>query len=164
MPLTRDPRKLAEQAERARQWQADSAIRYEQGRKEKALNGGKTKRNPAAAKRKRVRKRERFARAYLSEEYVEFVHSLACSAPRCQRTDIEAAHVGKPRSRGGRWDEIAPLCSIHHSEQEKRTPRFNATYGVDLESVAAAVALRWMEKTKGACWAVDRQTMGPRGV
>lgn len=107
--------------------------------------------------RKRGRKAgQRFERAFHSVGFVKWVKSLACSVPGCERTDIECAHVGKPRSRGGTWQEVAPLCAPHHRQQEKRTAAFNREHGVEMEWIAAAVALRWM------AWTRDRETMGPR--
>lgn len=99
---------------------------------------------PQAAKRRRKRQRQRFKAAFHSPGFVRWVKSLACSVPGCQRTDIECAHVDRPRSRGGRWFEVAPLCVPHHREQEKRTDWFNGRYGIDLRLIAAAVAQRWM--------------------
>lgn len=91
----------------------------------------------------KVKRATRFERAFLSVEFVAFIHSQPCAAPGCYRTDVQCAHVGKPRSRGGRWYEIAPLCAAHHQEQEKRTKQFDAKYRTDLESIAAGLALRW---------------------
>lgn len=120
-------------------------------------------RSRAELKRTPLKKRgrnahKRFEAAFHSVGFVKWVHSLGCSVPNCQRTDIEAAHVGKPRSRGGRWTEVAPLCAPHHREQEKRTPWFNEKYGIQLEWIAASVAQRWM------AWTEDRPAMGPRQV
>ena len=105
-------------------------------------------RKPVGRNAKRVRRR--FQEAYHSKWFVLWVKSLACSVPGCERTDIECAHVGRPRSRGGKWWECAPLCKPHHRAQEKRTPAFNREHNIDLESIAAAVALRWKERTKAA--------------
>lgn len=94
------------------------------------------------------RKRERFRRAFLSPAFVRWVKSLGCTVPGCERDDIEAAHVDRPRSRGGRWYEIAPLCRPHHREQEKRTDWFDRQYGTDLRLAASAVAQRWLAFAK----------------
>jgi hypothetical protein len=102
---------------------------------------GLAARNPDRASAK-------FADAFLSKEYVEFIHSLGCCTPGCRKIDIEAAHVGPTRANGGKWYEIAPLCSAHHREQEGATEKFNAKHGVDLVDIAAATALRWKERTK----------------
>ena len=89
-----------------------------------------------------------FEKAFLSSEYVEFVHSLGCCIAGCRKVDIECAHVGSTRKNGGRWYEIAPLCKAHHREQEGRTQAMNEKYSVDLLDIASATALRWREKTK----------------
>ncbi len=106
-----------------------------------------------------ARAKAQFERAFLSEAYVDFVHSLGCSVPGCSRTNIECAHVGKTRKNGGKWYEIAPLCGAdprdgwegHHPIQESiGTEAMNKRHGIDLLLIAAAVALRWRERTKGA--------------
>jgi hypothetical protein len=91
-----------------------------------------------------ARRAKRFAEQFHSDAFVSWVHSLACAVPGCQRTDIEAAHVGRTRARGGTWQEVAPLCAPHHREQEGRSRAFGARYGIDLDAIAAAVAQRWM--------------------
>lgn len=91
-----------------------------------------------------------FEKAFLSEEYVEFVHSLGCCVPGCRKVDIECAHVGSTRKNGGRWFEIAPLCAAHHRTQEGRTNAFNEKFGIDLLSIAAATAQRWLALIKEA--------------
>jgi hypothetical protein len=148
--MRRDP-------ETYRAWQRRSRERYQQKQREKGRRTGLDRR--AGLKRhkrpnpvNRTRQAKRFEAQYLSSAYVEWIHSLPCSIPGCTRTDIEAAHVGRPKSRGGRWWEIAPLCGAdfpgHHQEQEKRTPYVNEKYGVDLEAIAHAVAQRWMAYTR----------------
>lgn len=96
----------------------------------------------------KAKRATRFERAFLSREYVAWIHSQPCAIPGCGRRDIQCAHVGKPRSRGGRWYEIAPLCGDawpgHHQEQEKRTSAVNAKYGIDLEAIAAGLAFEHM--------------------
>lgn len=92
----------------------------------------------------RERRAREFAKAFNDPGFVAWVHSLGCSVPGCWRTDIEAAHVEKPRSRGGVWTGVAPLCARHHDAQEKRTDAFNADHGIDLYLIADAVAQRWM--------------------
>lgn len=92
----------------------------------------------------RERRARAFAKSFNDPGFVAWVQSLGCSVPGCRRTDIEAAHVDAPRSRGGDWTGVAPLCAPHHERQEKRTDAFNAEHGVDLYLVAAAVAQRWM--------------------
>ena len=89
-----------------------------------------------------ARKARRFEAAYHSPAFIAWVHSLACAVPGCQRTDIHASHVVS-RARGGTWQDVAPLCSAHHRAQEGRTRQFNEEHGIDLEGIAAAVALRW---------------------
>lgn len=98
------------------------------------------------------RSKAQFAKAFHSEEYVEFVHSLGCAVPGCNRTNIQCAHVGPTRRNGGMWYEIVPLCGPafnwkgHHAEQEGRTEQFNAEYGIELIDIAAATALRFKER------------------
>lgn len=124
--------------------------------KRSALKPGKPlARGAAIARTTRIKAKgrkapQRFAAAYHSTAYVEWIHSLGCSVPPCARTDIEAAHVVRPRSRGGKWWEVAPLCTPHHRMQEKRTAAFNAEHGIDLESIASAVALRWRQFAEAA--------------
>lgn len=93
------------------------------------------------------RKRERFERAYLSPAYVAFIHSLECAVGSC-RNAAECAHV-RSRAAGGRWDEIAPLCPVHHRESHAMgLQSFQHRYGFDLCNVAHATALRWLAWTK----------------
>jgi hypothetical protein len=94
------------------------------------------------------RKAAKFADAFLSAEYVDFVHSLGCCTPGCRKTDIECAHAGPTRANGGRWFEVVPLCSAHHREQEGRTNAFNEKHGIDLIDIAAATALRWRSRSE----------------
>lgn len=107
-------------------------------------------RKPETVKRRRERKAKRFGVQFHSDAFVEFVHSLGCCIPGCRREDIQAAHVGRTRGRGGQWWEVAPLCGAeypgHHQEQEGRTPYMNERYGVDLELIASATAQRFLEK------------------
>lgn len=103
------------------------------------------------ARPKRLGKNEKraaaqFVKAFHSEDYVRFVHSLGCAVSWCRRTNIECAHVGSTRRNAGRWYEIAPLCTEHHREQEGRTHWFDKKYGTDLMATAAATALRFREK------------------
>jgi len=102
---------------------------------------GLAARNPDRASAK-------FADAFLSKEYVEFVHSLGCCTPGCRKIDIEAAHVGPTRANGGKWYEVVGLCREHHREQEGRTDSFNEKYSLDLVDIAACIALRWKERIK----------------
>lgn len=153
-----------EQVRRSRQRKQESAARYQEKRKARARSGGGLVRGkglkrsrhlspvPTTARGK-ARKRERFERAFHSVEFVLFVKSLGCCVPGCERTDIQCAHVDRPRSRGGRWFEIAPLCGSedrpgHHREQEKRTKWFNRKYGIRLELIAAATAQRFLQRVK----------------
>lgn len=46
------------------------------------------------------------------------------------------------------WYEIAPLCRLHHREQEGRTKAFEAKYGLDLEDIASRVAMEWKKGAK----------------
>jgi hypothetical protein len=89
------------------------------------------------------RARKQFKRAFLSRSYVLNIKSKKCEAPDCWRTDIHCAHVEKTRKNGGWWYEIAPLCSVHHAEQEGRTDAFDKKYGTDLRARAAAHAFDW---------------------
>ena len=93
-----------------------------------------------------VRAEAKFADAFLSREYVLFIHTeLLCCIPGCRKVP-ECAHVGPhTRKMGGKWYEIAPLCPEHHREQEGQTERMNRKYGVDLVDIAAATALRWKQ-------------------
>ena len=98
----------------------------------------------AATARRQARSRAKFRRQFHSDAFVDFIHSLGCVVPLCTSEQIEAAHVEK-RSRGQRvtWEAVVPLCVWHHHEQEGRNAEFEARYGLDLESIAAATALRW---------------------
>lgn len=105
----------------------------------------------APVTRDTAKRQRRFERAFLSSAYVAWIHAQPCAVPGCTRSDIECAHVGRPRSRGGCWYEIAPLCSLHHREQEKRTAWSDAKYGTDLEGRAAGLAQEWMAFTREEC-------------
>ncbi len=106
----------------------------------RAKNQMRRRRPLARVTKNRAKRVARFERAFLSREYVAWIHSQPCAIPGCRRRDIQCAHVGRPRSRGGRWYEIAPLCAVHHAEQEKRTSAVNAKYRIDLEAIAARLA------------------------
>jgi hypothetical protein len=110
---------------------------YRAPRKPKGLRA----KNPERAARK-------FEDAFLSKEYVEWVHEHGCVIPGCRKVEVHAAHVGPTRACGGKWFEIVGLCPDHHREQEGDTEGMNEKYGVDLIDVAAWLAMRWKERTK----------------
>lgn len=111
---------------------------------------GRLERHAPLRKANHARRLVRFTAAFHSKGFVLWVKSLACSVPGCERADIQCAHVDRPRSRGGRWYEVAPLCGPHHREQEKRTDWFDRKYLTDLRSTASAVAFRWMAYARDA--------------
>lgn len=147
--------------------------------------GAPLQRKVAVRKRDPERVAKKTRRNFGPDLYREWFHeSLMCCVPGCGRVDVQQAHVVHTRGMGGaggRWYETAPLCPPHHTEQEGRTPAFDAKYGLNLESVAAATALRWMQTVKPGphatedewetfrgllaelAWQRDRETIGPRG-
>lgn len=62
--------------------------------------------------RRRLRALERFKTQFHSEEFVRFVKSLPCR--RCGRRPSEMHHE-PPRSRGGTWEDVSPLCRDCHT-------------------------------------------------
>lgn len=116
--------------------------------------GGPLKRSPLksgkwstaeAKKRRRARARARSARQFGPRSFRDFVHALGCVVTDCYRVEIQMAHVVK-RSQGGTWQDVVPLCWVHHAEQEPSTERFEEKYNLDLASIAAATVLRWKER------------------
>lgn len=116
------------------------------------------KRTPLTRKRRmkrvnRARRARLFAKHFHSDAFVAWVHSLACTAPGCYRTDIHAAHV-KGRAVGGTWESIIPLCAVHHAALHAYgRPLAEAEWGHDLDLVADAIQLRW------AAWTADKASM-----
>jgi hypothetical protein len=126
----------------------EKARAFERKRRSGLRPGPGPRRKKPIARVNRKRRATRFERAFHSPGFVAWMKEQDCAVPGCERTDIECAHVDRPRSRGGTWQEIAPLCRPHHREQEKRTARFNRKYGIRLELVAAGYAQRWMAFVK----------------
>lgn len=64
---------------------------------------------------------------------------------------VEAAHVcGKTRGAGA-YDrgEVAPLCRLHHAEQEGRTARFEHNYGLSPMVIAKQLEARYVLRDFG---------------
>lgn len=119
----------------------------------------KLKRGADMRRRKRIRARnperaERlFERNYLSEEFVTWIHSLACVVSGSGGSSwdpIVAAHV-RSKGAGGRWSDIVPMLRSLHDELHQIGVRsFEKKYEVDLQLAAAAVVQRWKAFTKAA--------------
>lgn len=110
----------------------------------------KTRVKPVNAKRKKAN----WARAYGSDERVEFVASLPCVVQRpsspCAGT-IENAHVANGgRGRKADADRVAPICTAHHQELHQIGQQsFEARYGVDLKVAARITEMRWQIASGG---------------
>lgn len=94
-------------------------------------------------KRNAKRKASEWARAYGSEERVEWVQRQPCAIcgyPVCQNCHIGTGGIGRKADA----DHIAPLCSDHHRELHQHGQQtFEATYGIRLDAVARNTALAY---------------------
>lgn len=80
-----------------------------------------------------------------SPEYVAYIGDLPCCVTGVTK-DVDPHHI-RQRSLGGQWHHLVPLAHWLHEEWHKQTGTdaeinelFKATYGVDLEAVAAECA------------------------
>lgn len=69
--------------------------------------------NPVNKERKATLREKQYG----DEAFVMWLHRLECAIPGCHNRDVEAAHVGRSRAAGGTWQDVAPVCKAHHSEQ-----------------------------------------------
>lgn len=74
-----------------------------------------------------------------------WVRRHRCSVPRCERTQIECAHVriGTDGGQGLKPSDrfCLSLCADHHAEQHRVGEReFERRYGIDLLALAAVFA------------------------
>ncbi len=96
----------------------------------------------------RARKAANFARAYGSEDRVEWVQSLPCCV--CGRSPSQNAHIrtgGMGRKSDARF--IVPLCAKDHAEQEGRTAAFERDRRLPagfLERAAADLEALWQAR------------------
>ena len=88
--------------------------------------------------------------------FTEWIKGFPCSVvarrgavygEHCNLGPVDPAHVCGTRNTGA-YDvgEVVPLCRLHHQEQEGRTTRFNAKYGLNLQSLAREWGRRWREQ------------------
>ena len=95
-------------------------------------------------------------RGYGPPKRRQWIASLPCSVPGCNRTEIHNAHV-KPEGRpadgpsGGTCKEdftqIIPLCWWHHTEYHSIGQRsFNDLHGIDVDFVAIYIADLWTKE------------------
>ena len=106
-------------------------------------------------KRNPKRKAKEFARAYGSDERVEFVKSLPCIVATrvfcgvtkaCCAGDIENAHTkGGGMGRKAPASSVVPMCSGHHRYLHTvGSTEFQAVYRVDLTAEAAKCEAAWL--------------------
>ena len=94
---------------------------------------------------KRQRLAERYAKAWHSPERCAWMKAQPCLV--CGKVPSEQHHV-IPRSRGGTYRDIVPLCQAHHSEGHTRGGLpFQARSGVDLDLEAIAYDGLWRGET-----------------
>lgn len=95
------------------------------------------------------RRARNFAKHYLSEEYVWWIHSLPCLGCGGGRGDIHAAHV-RSRGAGGTWRDIIPLCAdCHHTQHTQGWGELESLYGLTKDAAAAEaaqLAAEWGDK------------------
>lgn len=91
------------------------------------------------------RKERRFVETYHSDEFVAWIHSLACCVPGCPGRS-EAVHV-RSRGAGGTWEDIVPMCNAHHRALHDMGVRtFSAHLGLDLPIIARVHAAVWKDR------------------
>lgn len=91
----------------------------------------------------RERLDERFKKAFLSKERVEYIRWLGCAVPDCRKTPCENHHVTS-RAAGGSYKDVIPLCEAHHSEiHAVGKITFAKRYGLDLVECARETDEAW---------------------
>lgn len=90
-------------------------------------------------------------------ELREFVRSLDCLArrptgvlwsglPTC-RGAVECAHVVSRGAGGEDFDNLVPLCTLHHQLSHQRGQRsFARDYGLNLKAAARKVTAQWLKE------------------
>ena len=63
-----------------------------------------------------------------------------------ERYAVEPAHVKPWGSSGKDEGNLVPLCPYHHDEQEGKTRKFEARYGVNLTDLAAQYWARYQQE------------------
>jgi len=102
----------------------------------------KAKHEPKRPRAKNVqRSANAFARAYHSEERVEFVQSLPCIVPGCDQPSENAHIEGDGGSRKADYVKVAPIYSGHHRTRKDSLhalgrEAFEGTHYVDLAALA----------------------------
>ncbi|NIR76818.1 MAG: hypothetical protein GWN53_17465 [Gammaproteobacteria bacterium] len=100
------------------------------------------------------KKRERWERAYGSEERVTFVGRMECCVPGCENPS-ECAHLPGSGGMGmkGPYTETINLCPRHHRHDFDGSlhdlgsvERFDAKWKTDLRQVAKDLQRKWRER------------------
>ena len=98
----------------------------------------------ASEARRRARKRARWKLQFLSPEFVRFTKERPCV--KCGRVPTEAHHE-PPRSRGGTWQDVSPLCHDCHTAgpgaRHRVGPDTFWTFGITREQANAAHLEAW---------------------
>ena len=94
---------------------------------------------------KAERKRQKFARQFHSEAFVEFTRFSPCVVDDCPFSAVECAH-NPSRAAGGTWEDVSPLCTWHHGEQHSSGVKtFQWRHGIRFTDTNAAHAAKWRE-------------------
>lgn len=78
-----------------------------------------------------------------SSAHLQFIRTLPCSVPHCQRAYVDAAHVG-PHGLSQKASDLStvPLCRKHHREYDANPRAFERARGLTLASAAHALAMK----------------------
>ena len=106
---------------------------------------------PGATKRATTRKDKLWVRAFLSPDFVAFTQDQPCR--RCGNSPSQAHHE-PPRSRGGTWKNVSPLCADCHTlsgdARHNVGPDTFWTFGVTSERSNALHHGAWLAYIDGA--------------
>jgi hypothetical protein len=93
---------------------------------------------------KAKRKKERFARQFHSEEFVEWTRQSRCVVHSCTHgVPSECAH-NPSRGAGGTWVDVSPMCGFHHRQQHHiGVKKFQRLYGISFKQTNAAHTAKW---------------------
>lgn len=103
------------------------------------------------AARKKREKREKFKRQFHSDEFVEFTKRRQCAVPGCACGLLSECAHNPSRGAGGTWEDISPLCKLHHADQHQMgVATFQKACGIRFEQTNAKHCRAW-ERREATC-------------
>lgn len=95
------------------------------------------------------RKAKAFAKAYHSEERVEFIRTLPCAVDWCDATRSDNAHIaGAGAGLKAGYVLVIALCRAHHTRLDTHPEGrrgFEQEYGLNLPQIAQTTHAAWLK-------------------